>query len=392
MITSKIFIPLLFAGILNAATYDDNYRVTQTNEPIAQNDNTFMKGNFDSIIRYDMINMNEDNDDNSTAEIVDKASKQIKALHDNFKVVQVTIIGHTNRATDDANEQTIDSGTYANKIQNQFRYSLDTNSSLKRSKKYAEDIQKRLVDAGVDKNITYIEARAGFDQGFSDATTQGRDLLNRVMITLYVSDRADIDSDKDGVFDREDKCPNSPRGFAVDREGCSLDSDRDGVMDYKDECPKTPLGVVVDVKGCPLDVDKDGVADYVDKCSDTPLGLSVDLNGCPYSSQLRLNFKVRSDKILQKSYPEIKKFAIFLIENPMYKAELVGHTDSVGKAVTNMELSQRRAASVKAALVAEGVEPSRLSTSGRGELDPITTNRTKEGRAINRRTEIKLSY
>jgi len=388
----KILIPLLFISVLYAGTYDENYRVTQTNETIAENYNVFMNGNFNRIVRYDMINMNADNDDNSTTETIDKVTKEITKIHNDGKAVKVSIIGHTNRATDDENELKIDSKTYANKIQNWFRYSLDTNSSIKRSMQYAEDIKAKLVDAGVDESITYLEARAGDDEGFNDATAKGRDLSNRVMITLYVSNKVDIDSDKDGVFDRVDECPNSPRGFAVDYRGCSIDSDKDGVVDYKDECPKTPLGVSVDAKGCPLDIDKDGVLDYVDKCPETPLGLSVDLNGCPYNSTLQLHFKRNSDKILKDSQPEIKKFAEFLKENPMYNAELIGHTDSVGKAVTNMKLSQKRATSVKMALITEGVEASRIVTSGRGELDPITTNRTKEGRATNRRTEIKLSY
>ncbi|SFV65347.1 Outer membrane protein A precursor [hydrothermal vent metagenome] len=389
---NKILVPLLLVSVLNAATYDENYRVTDLSKTIETNFNVFMDGNFERIIRYDMINMNGEDDDNSSAEVIDAASKEVKKFQDEGKGVKVTIIGHTNRPTDDINEKTIDSDTYAKKIQNWFRYSLDTNNSQDRSENYVKEIQDAIVNAGVDRNITYVELRAGRDQGFTEATVEGRDLSNRVMVTLYVHDRPDIDSDRDGVFDRIDKCPNSPRGYVVDEKGCSIDSDGDGVLDYKDKCPKTPKGVEVTSEGCSIDSDKDGVYDYLDVCPQTPLGLKVEKNGCPLKSTLHLNFKISSDKILEESYPEIQRFSKFLKENPIYKAEIIGHTDSIGKAVINMDLSERRANSVKAALIAEGIDASRITALGRGELDPIETNRTKEGRLLNRRTEVQLSY
>ena len=380
--------PILLALSLYAATYDDTYRVTDLNETVTPNYNLFMQGDFQKIIRYEMISMPVD----ESSEVLDKVLKQIKELQDSGKSLKVSIIGHTNRETDDLNEKTIDSDTYANGIQNWFRNSLDTNTSKEMSLEYAQDIKNRMLDQNISEDILFVESRAGLDQGFSEATTEGRDLSNRVMVAVYVYKPQDIDSDKDGVFDKMDKCPGTPRGSVVDADGCPIDSDKDGVVDYKDECPKTPKGVTVDKKGCPVDTDKDGIVDYKDKCLNTLEGLNVDPNGCPLSSKLHLNFKSSSDKILEESYPEVQRFATFMKENPMYKAELIGHTDSVGKAVYNMSLSQKRAAAVKTALVAEGVDASRLTSSGRGELDPIESNRTKEGRLVNRRTEVKLFY
>ena len=89
------------------------------------------------------------------------------------------------------------------------------------------------------------------------------------------------DSDHDGVPDAKDKCPNTPKGVAVDANGCPLDTDGDGVPDYLDKCPRTPPGVSVNADGCPLDADGDGVPDYLDKCPSTPRGVKVDANGCP---------------------------------------------------------------------------------------------------------------
>ncbi len=89
------------------------------------------------------------------------------------------------------------------------------------------------------------------------------------------------DSDGDGVPDKLDKCPDTPKGVSVDSNGCPMDSDQDGVPDYLDKCPDTPIGVKVDENGCPIDSDKDGIPDYRDDCPDV-FGLAA-FNGCPDS-------------------------------------------------------------------------------------------------------------
>src|SRR5213083_284296 len=89
------------------------------------------------------------------------------------------------------------------------------------------------------------------------------------------------DSDHDGVSDKEDACPDTPAGAAVDSKGCPIDSDRDGVYDGIDKCPGTPAGAHVDATGCPSDGDADGVPDGIDQCPDTPAGVHVDAKGCP---------------------------------------------------------------------------------------------------------------
>jgi outer membrane protein OmpA-like peptidoglycan-associated protein len=89
------------------------------------------------------------------------------------------------------------------------------------------------------------------------------------------------DSDGDGVFDKKDKCPDTPQGAVVDKDGCPVDSDGDGVADGIDLCPDTPKGWPVDAKGCPIDSDGDGVADGKDSCPDTPKGCTVNAEGCP---------------------------------------------------------------------------------------------------------------
>ena len=112
------------------------------------------------------------------------------------------------------------------------------------------------------------------------------------------------DADGDEVADRNDKCPDTPKGVAVDKTGCPIDKDKDGVADYIDACPdvaglanlkgcpdKDSDGIadkddacpdvagLSELKGCP-DGDKDGVADKDDKCPDTKAGYKVDPTGC----------------------------------------------------------------------------------------------------------------
>ncbi|PTU32501.1 OmpA family protein [Stenotrophobium rhamnosiphilum] len=92
------------------------------------------------------------------------------------------------------------------------------------------------------------------------------------------------DSDGDGVPNDRDKCPNTPKGVAVNADGCPPDSDGDGVPDYLDKCPRTAPGVVVNADGCPADSDGDGVPDYLDKCPNTARGVQVGADGCPLDS------------------------------------------------------------------------------------------------------------
>ena len=90
-----------------------------------------------------------------------------------------------------------------------------------------------------------------------------------------------LDGDKDGVFDGLDTSPATPPGAKVDATGVAIDSDGDGVPDGIDVAAETPKGVVVDATGTPLDTDQDGVFDGLDRCADTPRGSKVDASGCP---------------------------------------------------------------------------------------------------------------
>jgi len=223
-----------------------------------------------------------------------------------------------------------------------------------------------------------------------------------------------LDTDKDGVPDYLDKCPGTPAGVKADKDGCPLDSDGDGTPDYLDKCPGTPAGVKVERDGCPLDSDGDGTPDYLDKCPDTPKGMAVDQDGCPLAAMVQpseavsavetqivekgrvtLNVEFDFDKavIKKKFHDEIGNLAAVMKKYPDLKIVIEGHTDNTGELTYNGKLSQRRADAVKGYLVEKfGIEASRLSTKGYGEVRPIESNATKEGRQKNRRVEAAAEY
>jgi outer membrane protein OmpA-like peptidoglycan-associated protein len=103
--------------------------------------------------------------------------------------------------------------------------------------------------------------------------------------------RNSSDGDKDGVANRADRCPGTPRGKAVDASGCAasqLDADRDRVNDELDRCPGTPAGEPVDPNGCSAgqkDADLDAIVDTGDRCPGTPAGERADAEGCSPSQK-----------------------------------------------------------------------------------------------------------
>ncbi len=149
-----------------------------------------------------------------------------------------------------------------------------------------------------------------------------------------------------------------------------------------------PVPVVAKVEE--KDSDGDGVYDSKDECPDTPKGLMVDDVGCPITMTIRLNFEVDSYVIPESSKGKVVEFAEFLKGSPAFRVHIVGHTDSTGSEEYNQILSQNRANALKNALIENGISEDRMEVSGEGELSPIETNDTAEGRAMNRRTEVKL--
>jgi len=137
------------------------------------------------------------------------------------------------------------------------------------------------------------------------------------------------------------------------------------------------------------DSDGDGVADKIDKCPNTPKGMSVNHYGCPVISTLRINFDFNKYKIRKIYYPQIKKIAKILKANPKLKIEVDGYTDNTGSKKYNLKLSLKRAQAIKNVLVKiYKINPKRIKVKGFGEKYPLVPNNSYTNRALNRRAEI----
>ena len=173
------------------------------------------------------------------------------------------------------------------------------------------------------------------------------------------------------------------------------DSDGDGVPDSRDECPGTPAGVAVTSFGCPRDADGDGVPDYLDKCPGTPSGAKVDSDGCEIVGDIVINvtadhFDFDSAELKPAMRADLDGVASRVMSSPGdEELHVIGHTDSTGPASYNQGLSERRAAAAAGYLIDQGVSSANVTTSGRGETEPVASNGTREGRAMNRRVEIR---
>ena len=218
------------------------------------------------------------------------------------------------------------------------------------------------------------------------------------------------DNDADGLLDRQDRCPLEPEdedGYQ-DSDGCpDPDNDKDGILDVSDRCPneaETNNGYQ-DEDGCPdsepiLDTDGDGYNDDVDRCpyDAEDFDGEEDEDGCPDKRVViennfikikdKIYFEFGKSAIQSRSFSLIDEIAETIAANPqLKKIRVEGHTDSKGSEMANLKLSQARANSVMKAIAARGIEKDRLDAAGFGEMRPIETNDTDEGRAANRRVE-----
>jgi outer membrane protein OmpA-like peptidoglycan-associated protein len=196
------------------------------------------------------------------------------------------------------------------------------------------------------------------------------------------------DTDKDGINDEQDKCP-TVAGLAK-YNGCPIpDTDGDGINDEQDKCPS--VAGLAKYNGCPIpDTDGDGINDEEDRCPDVA-GVA-EMMGCPaidYQAHEVL-FQSGKSTLLPVGKKELDNLVNFLNKNPNVKITLEGHTDNTGTDKINDPLSVKRAESAEAYLVSKGIDADRINTVGQGSKQPIADNKTKEGKAKNRRIELKV--
>ncbi|BAK73597.1 TolC family outer membrane protein [Arcobacter sp. L] len=210
----------------------------------------------------------------------------------------------------------------------------DKEESYNKAASYAKNIKDELVKNGVNKDVLIEESRVDYDKAFLETNRGDKTLNNVVAIALYVPKKAEkviLDDDKDGVINELDKCPNTPAGYTVDE------------------------------------------------------------NGCTNKINLEVLFENNSAVVKEDTKEKVLAFAKYLNDNKEFNTVITGHASKdKSSASYNQKLSEKRANAIKDLLVANGVESSRIQAIGKGFDEPIASNDTAEGQALNRRIEAEL--
>jgi len=209
-----------------------------------------------------------------------------------------------------------------------------------------------------------------------------------------------VDTDTDTVPDYRDECRSNTKeelGFGVNKHGCPVDSDTDKVPDYLDQCrtnSKVELAVGVNAQGCPIDKDADGVPDFRDACRHTAVNLKVDQYGCVEVKAVTFasdqSFDVGKAILSAEAKKTLQSFVHGLNMGLLKKIDILAYTDDRGSDAFNLRLSKARARAVESELKKLGVSPRFIHAEGAGESNPIASNASEEGRAKNRRVDIKV--
>ncbi len=228
----------------------------------------------------------------------------------------------------------------------------------------------------------------------------------------------EFDRDGDGILDKDDQCPDDPEdkdGFE-DTDGCpDIDNDQDGILDVDDLCPDDPEDQdgFEDKDGCPdPDNDNDRILDADDQCpridgetqeetAETYNG-NEDDDGCPDRGRVvvtdtkieildKIYFEYNKATIKSQSFPILDAIVATLEGNPdIALIEIQGHTDERGSDSYNLDLSDRRAASVRTYISDHGIAASRMQSQGYGETQPLDPKSNEAAWAKNRRVEFLI--
>lgn len=160
------------------------------------------------------------------------------------------------------------------------------------------------------------------------------------------------------------------------------DEDGDGVFDRRDRCPGTPANTPVKHNGCPLPQYPAAVK--------TPEPLPAE-EVITLSDAGDVLFEFDKSDLTPQAREQLSGLMDRLKSADVVSIKVAGHTDSKGSDEYNQKLSERRANSVVAYLVSQGLAPGKLSSEGFGESQPVADNSSDEGRAQNRRVEIHIN-
>ena len=290
-----------------------------------------------------------------------------------------------------------------------------------------------------------IKLNTSYKHAFNDMQNLNAHFQHNVGVAINFGGK---DSDRDGIYDQYDDCPNQPGlpafngcpdndgdGIENSKDSCPdvagllefdgcPDTDSDGTPDAKDACVNEPGSI--EMGGCP-DSDGDGVSDNVDGCADVAgptenngcpwpdsdgdtvldkddkcpnvAGL-VNNAGCPQPSEeimeqlnavgAMIPFELNQAKLGAKVTSLLDVVSTIMTKYSQTSFIIEGHTDNSGPKTFNQKLSEDRANTVKDYLIGIGISADRMSTSGFGEDKPSVSNDTRKGRITNRRVEFKV--
>lgn len=236
------------------------------------------------------------------------------------------------------------------------------------------------LEHGQYKNDLFSYAHAGLE--FALGNKQKPFLANSNPVATLVNDinvkYDDLVAERNALIAANKELQSQITTITSDLE----DDDGDGVANKFDKCPGTPKGVQVDGSGCPIQVKNE--TKVIEKIIITEEDKKVVAEAIQ-----NLEFDLSKATIRPSSFPSLDRVATLLIEKN-FKLRLAGYTDSTGPLQLNMRLSKERAQAVKNYLVSKGANPNNIDAVGYGPKDPIATNATPEGRQLNRRVEFTL--
>lgn len=192
----------------------------------------------------------------------------------------------------------------------------------------------------------------------------------------------ELEAQKAALRANLDAVTQSNARLTADVDKLTKDSDGDGVSDFFDKCPGTPANTAVDGAGCPLP------APVIEK-KEEKVVITEEDNRIVKEAIQNLEFDFAKATIKPHSYPALDRVAE-LLKRKNLNLKLSGHTDNVGSKTRNLALSRERAEAVKAYLVGQGVNASKIEAVGYGMTQPIASNKTAAGRQKNRRVEFTI--
>ena len=261
------------------------------------------------------------------------------------------------------------------------------------------------VDPDEDGLSTCEEEKIGTDPLKADSDGDG--LKDGEEIQKYNTDPLSADSDGDGLKDGEEvhSYKTSPTKADTDgdglNDGAEVNTHNTDPLKADTDGDKLSDGEEINkYKTNPLeaDTDKGSIDDYTEVNRGTdPLNPKDDIEKPVVAPVVtidkvvldRINFEFDSNNLTKADTDALSRLLAQLKKFPAANVSLTGYADSSGPDAYNLKLSKRRAQSVKKYLISNGIDADRLVCDGKGEINPVATNKTKEGRAQNRRVEIE---